>query len=194
MKKFILIFFVCTAFLGCASKPRFKGKGDLCGLVIDENNAPVNDFVVYCHSGDANVQVIQPVKTNESGLFVFYGITSGEYFLSGNKNNYLRIEKTAYRFDDRSKIICLQTKSLRAAIMSVEELLCLGQISEARKVLKNICCEEKSKEKKLLKAFEFYVSDKDRERKAILLDLKKTSKKEIAFFKEYTAKLEEVIK
>ena len=166
MKRLFFAFICCALFTACASKPRFKGDGDLCGLIVDENNSPVKDFIVYCEPASFNVRVskpsIPPVITNESGLFVFYGLPSGQYLLSGRKVNYLELGPVTYRYDDRTKIICLQTKSFRAAVLSAEELLQLGQTEAAGKVLGGICCEAGSPAE--------------------------------IFFKEYLAKLEEVSK
>ena len=185
-----LILLICFLFAACASKPKFKGKGDLCGLVIDENNQPVKDFVVHCSSADGQVQIINPVITNESGIFVFYDVNSGKYNLSGKKNNYLEIEKVSYSFDDRSKIICLQTKTINAAFAKAEELIRLGQPAEAGKILDGICCEPKSREKLLVKAYKYFSTEKAREKKSLLADMKKAGKHEDLFFKTYAEKLE----
>ena len=80
MKKIILLFMALgLLFFSCATKPAFNGCGDLCGLVVDENNYPVKDFIVYCEPSEKGWSLenglpgkdIQPVLTNESGLFVF---------------------------------------------------------------------------------------------------------------------------
>lgn len=149
MKKniYILAFVIAfeVLFWSCASKPSFEGKGDLCGLVIDENNAPVKDFIVWCKPADMKTwgskPLISPVLTNESGLFVFYGLSSGQYYLSGSKTNYIRLEPVLYSFNDRTKIICFQTKGFKAAVLSAEELLGLGQKREALVLLRQLSCE-----------------------------------------------------
>lgn len=143
---FLLLF--CLLFVSCASKPLFKGKGDLCGLVIDENNRPVKDFVVNCKPAEIKLHskiVIPPVLTNESGLFVFYGLPSGDYFVSGQKKNYLKISKTKYSFNDRGKILCLQTKGFRAVVLQAEDQIRLGQTEEALSLLRGIACETDSR-------------------------------------------------
>ena len=38
---FFCLFLASFLFLSCASKPKFSGQADLCGLVVDENNNPV---------------------------------------------------------------------------------------------------------------------------------------------------------
>ena len=198
MKKKIISFYTAEIivifailFSGCASKPRFKGHGDLCGLVIDENNKPIKDFVVYCQPVDTVPQIVKPVITNESGLFVFYDVSSGKYLLSGEKNNYLRISKTSYNFDDRTKIFCMQTKSLKAALETVEEKLRLNQKDDAEELLKNICCESKSPEENLINAYLFFTTDKNWKRKNLISHLKHYKGAEHDFFNQYAEKLEE---
>ena len=156
-KSLAIIIALCAIFTSCASKVRFEGNGDLCGLVLDENNSPVKDFIVYCRPAELKLKtsnpVVAPVITNESGLFVFYGLPSGEYILSGEKKNYLRLEHVKYRFDDRTKILCVQTKSFKAAVLSAEELLHLGQAQEAGEVLRGVCCDKGSSESVFLKEY-----------------------------------------
>ena len=195
VKKIIFYLFISLIlFCGCVSNPHFEGKGDLCGLVVDEKNQPVKDFVIYCSATDSKFKTISPVITNESGLFVFYDVPSGNYVLSGMKNNYLRITKTEYNFNDRSKIICLQTKTFKSAVSHADELIHLGQPNEACELLNTICCEEKSFEKTIVDLYQFYITSDDSERNLMLEKLKKNGSSEIAFLSEYVEKLEEVSK
>lgn len=186
----LLVFYLLTA---CASKPGFKGNGDLCGLVIDENNAPVKDFVVYCKAAGFNNQIIDPVKTNESGIFVFYDIKSGNYFLSGKKKNYLEIGKTPYEFNDRSKILCLQTKTARASFSKADELIRLGLREEADKILQAIYCEPGSKESSYIKAYRFFTLENENQKKVLAKDLKNAAEENSIFFKDYSAGLEKAL-
>ena len=181
-------------FAACASKPGFEGSGDLCGLVLDENNQPVKDFVIYCKSASKILVNIRPVITNESGLFVFYDLPSGEYFLSGNKTNYLTISEVPYQFYDRTRIICLQTKSYKTAVLSAEELIRLGQKKDAEKILDSISCETGSREEGLLRLYQFYVEDKEEDKKKIISELKMNEKNNSDFIKSYSLRLEEVLK
>ena len=185
----VLLVFSSCLLSACASKPRFEGKADLCGLILDENNVPVKDFVVNCTASGGKPLVLRPVITNENGLFVFYGVPSGKYILSGEKNNYLKIKHVPYAFNDRAKIICLQTKTFKGAISSAEELLRLDQPMTAGKLLGDICCETKSKEQLYIKAYQFYAAENVRKKKSLLADLKRKNKFETDFFKKYAAEL-----
>ncbi len=196
-KKFaVWALFFCSLFItGCASKPVFEGKGDLCGLIVDENNLPVKDFVVYCKSAEEkniSARAIVPVITNESGMFVFFGLPSGDYLISGEKKNYQKLQTVPYAFNDRTKILCLQINSFKAALMSVDELLHLGQKEEAGEILASISFEEKSKEEMFLKAFEFYATADEEEKSRLLQELKcRQFSVRNQFFYQYLAKLDE---
>ena len=88
--KILIYSFLTFLFISCASKPGFNGEGDLCGLVIDENNRPVADFVVYSSNKD-NPNQKTSALTNSSGLFVFQNTKAGTYYISGEKKNYTRL-------------------------------------------------------------------------------------------------------
>ncbi len=189
---------LCCFFVACASKPRFQGNGDLCGLVIDENNQPVKDFIVYCKSAE-KLQVIKPVMTNESGLFVFYDLSSGRYFLTGEKTNYLKLNKTIYEFNDRSKIFCIQTKTFKGTIKESVELLHLGQKNEAALLLDSLCVQKNSPEELIICSYKFFTIESYEERKKLALALNKKVEKRAEFIKpefikEYSQKLLEVLK
>jgi hypothetical protein len=142
------------------------------------------------------LQEVKPVITNESGLFVFYGLSSGDYFLSGTKTTYMRIEPVYYSFDDRTKIICIQTKSFQAAMSKADELLRLGQAEEAYALLDNIDYEKDSKEGLYINALKFHAAKDGGKKRIILAELKNNSSlknKENDFIKSYTEKLEEIM-
>ena len=193
---------VTVLFFSCASKPVFSGKGDLCGLVVDENSKPVKDFVIYCESKSAGKKLaeVKPVLTNESGLFVFYDLLSGDYLLYGEKNNYLKIEVTPYSFNDRSKIICLQTKSFSATVKTADELFRLGQPESAKILLSNLSYEKESFEAFLITAWKIFLVSDENEKHRLIKELKKGlnnpdyRQSEIAFLKEFSEGLKEVIK
>lgn len=176
MKKCIFeLLLLSTAFLSllsCASKPDFKGDGDLCGLVLDENNTPVKDFVIYCKAADFKTgsrKIIEakmslPVTTNESGLFVFYSLPSGDYYFTGQKEAYLKIQSDVYHFNDRTKIICLQTMGLKSAVLNAEEALNLKQFDKAQKLLENLYFEKDSDEAIFFKNYLEKIEEKKNEK------------------------------
>ena len=143
---------LCLLFLffSCASKPGFEGYGDLCGMIIDENNRPVKNFIVYYSKEPA---IHKSTATNESGIFVFHRVPSGKAVISGEKKNYTKLEKTEYQFYRRSDIICFQIMSLKKSVDEIEALAERGEIQAALELLEQISCEKKTDEWKLLSAY-----------------------------------------
>ncbi len=197
-KTLFVIFIFSLFFFGCASKPGFDGRGDLCGLVIDENNKPVKDFIVYCSATDKGMtpgNYIQPVLTNESGLFIFPSLSSGEYQISGEKNNYLRFEGVTYRFYQRTNILCLQTKSFKTALLKAEELLYLGQKNAALEELEKITCEKNSPQEKIVYFYKFFALETNEERRSLLTEITIDDESTFSdFCNRFAARLEEAIK
>lgn len=189
----LLLAMLLELFCTCASKPGFQGNGDLCGLVIDENNNPVKDFIVYCKSAEKRSQVIKPVMTNESGLFVFYDIPSGSYLLTGEKTNYLRLNEIAYNFYDRSKIFCIQTKTLQGSVKAAVELLHLGEKKEAAMLLDSICLQKNSIEELIVSSYKFFTIDSYDERKKLALALKNKAEQGPEFINVFSKKILEVL-
>ena len=184
----------CSLFCACASKPGFQGNGDLCGLVIDENNQPVKDFTVYCKSKEKKTQTIKPVLTNESGLFVFYDLPAGSYCITGEKTNYLRLNESVYDFYDRSKIFCIQTKTFHGTVKAVVELLHLGEKQDAALLLDSLCVPDNSPEEMIVDSYKFFTIESYEERKKLALALNRKSEQGPEFIKEYSQKLLEVLK
>ena len=173
---FVLLLTSLMIFSACASKPKFEGNAELCGLIIDENNSPVKDFVVYCKSDSNPLLSISPVITNDGGMFVFFNLPSGRYKISGEKTNYLKILKIPYNFNDRSKILCLQTKTFKAALSNAEELIRLGERKSAAEILDSICCEKKTEEKKLISAYKVFTLEEGKKKDRAIKKLKEVNK------------------
>ena len=106
----------------------------------------------------------------------------------------MKLSNTDYRFDDRSKIICLQVKTFRAAIENAEELIRLGEKDEAIKILDSISCERKSNEALIIQAHKFFTADSDKERKSAAAKFKKSVSHGPDFLTDYSQKLLEVMK
>ncbi|MBR1638350.1 MAG: carboxypeptidase regulatory-like domain-containing protein [Treponema sp.] len=132
--KFYIIYLILL-FQGCASSPKFLGKGNLCGLVIDENNRPVKDAVITCWKGAV---CIQSAMTNENGIFTFYDISSGFYELSGEKMDYELLDRIKYRFSDSGNIFCCQMSSVNHVLESAEKKLLCGNIKEMIEILDSV--------------------------------------------------------
>jgi len=149
----LLSFFLCS----CSTIPKFSGNGDLCGLIVDEQNKPVKDFAVYCkNKGFVNMAVF----TNESGIFVFHNIPSGMYEVSGYKEGFEKLSSTEYFFSDRGKIFCCQVNGVDSILDQVEKLYLLKDYEGGIKLLDSVCVKKSSNEEKVVLYFKKIISEK----------------------------------
>ena len=182
-------FAIALLFISCRTIPKFKGQADLCGLIVDENNAPVKDFVIYCR----NDLLTNTAITDENGMFVIHDVESGDYKISGQKKNYARMENTSFLFNDRSKIICCQVESIDGVLNSLEQLMIRGEKKKAEELLARLYYDKKSPQEAVLLSYQFLLTDKIREKKKILSSIRKIGKIEDVDFAEYADALEESI-
>ena len=177
-------------FLSCASKPKFNGTADLCGLVVDEENRPVSNFLILCDgAGGLNFTAL----TNESGIFVVKNLTCGNYQISGHKTNYQKLEKIDYAFYDRTKIFCCQVYSFDAALESVSNLMLRGENKAAEKMLEEISFEPSSNEAAVINFYRFYLTESSKDRMKIIAKLRKLSNLKQNDFSDFADTLEEYI-
>lgn len=140
---FALIFLLC--FESCASKNIVPEKMDLYGLVIDENNQPVQDFIVRCRKSTEKKEY--STLSGENGLFIFNEMKGGEYFVYGEKNGFAKLAEEKYEINVPQKMICIQVSSIDNVLNNVEKQVSLGNNQKALELLDEIkyqsgSCEE----------------------------------------------------
>ena len=140
------VFVILLTFVSCASKPVFSGKFDLSGMVIDENDKPVSDFVIFCKGKGASWQ---SALTNENGLFVFYDQTCGTYSFKGEKEGFLKMEVKDVSVLSKTKLLCFQVSSLDRAFDNLEEMILCGDFEGALTLIKSMDLKTESPEKEL---------------------------------------------
>lgn len=180
---------ILILFGSCASKPKFKGYGDLCGLVVDECNRPVKDFLILCSGHGVSYTAL----TNEGGIFVIQNVPSGKYQISGVKKNYCKLVKTEYSFMDRTKIFCCQINSIDAALESVSKLIIRGENKLAENVLDNLDYENNSREAAAVLFYRFYLADSKKEKTKIVTKIGKIAKQRKTDYSAFTDNLEDFI-
>lgn len=183
--RFCLLFFFFCLISSCATKPKFSGNADLCGLVVDENNRPVKGFVIHAFCGFSGMK---SAVTNENGIFVIENVPSGKIIISGEKKNYSKLSDVNYQFISRGDIFCCQVKSVKAVIDLVDELILRDEIQTACKLLDSVSCEKKSAEWGLVQSYKFFLADSKNKKTEILSSLKESA------FCEYVKNLEVFIK
>lgn len=151
----ILVFL--TVCIGCVSNPSFTGKGDICGIVVDENNKPVNEFAVYCINQSKNKK---SVLTNESGIFVFHDMNAGVYKISGTKTGYSILPETEYNFANRNKIFCCQIMEINSILDTAEKMILLEEYDEALNLLNSISLRSDSNEEKVVNFYKNFILEK----------------------------------
>ena len=170
--QFCLFFLFVCLIPSCATKPKFSGNADLCGLIVDENNRPVKGFVIRAVCGMSG---IKSAVTNENGIFVIENVPSGKITISGEKKNYSKISDVNYHFINRSDIFCYQVKSVKAVIKLVDELIMRSEIEAACNLLENVSCEKKSMEWGLVQSYKFFLTDSKHKKKEILSSLRESA-------------------
>ncbi len=141
IKKFFLkvsLFFFCMTSLiclSCKSLPQTAAEGDLPGLVIDENNQPLENFVLKLEKlGQEEKEVI----SNERGLFIVSDMSFGKWKLYGVKEGYSVYREEDFMFLDKSKILCIQVNSADLILDKVEKQIIAENPSEAESLLSEI--------------------------------------------------------
>lgn len=184
------VFCLTLAFLSCKTIPRFKGQGDLCGLVVDENNEPVKDFLIYCKN---EFEVTSTALTNETGMFVIHGVPSGIYKISGKKKDYAKLAPVEFYFTDRDRIFCCQVESIEGAFKTAEQFMLRGEIKNAEAVIDSLYYDKKTPQQAVVLVYKFFLSDKNREKKRIINEIRKIGRIEDVDYSEYADSLEELL-
>ena len=187
--KITSLLFILLLLFSCRTLPRFTGQADLCGLLVDENNIPVKDFLIYCK----NDLEMKTALTDESGMFVIHGVDSGVYKISGQKKNYARLEEREFLFTDRSKIFCCQVESIEGAFKSVEELIMRGEKKNAEGLLNQLYYDKKSPQEAVILVYRFFLTEKSRDKKKLTSALRKIGKVEGVDYTQYADSLEDLI-
>ena len=176
-------------FLSCKTLPKFKGDADLCGLIVDENNTPVKDFVIYCKTDfETNTAL-----TDDSGMFVIHGVSSDVYTISGMKKNYAKLENEQFLFTDRSKIFCCQVESIEGAFKTVEEYILRGEKKKAEEVLDSLYYDKKTPQESVVLVYRFFLAEKNKDKKRIVSSIRKLGKIDDVDYSQYADALEGLI-
>lgn len=142
------------AFSSCKTVPKFSGANELCGVIVDENNMPVNEYVVKCGTDFVTAKV---AITNERGIFVFNNMPAGKYYFWGEKEGWAKIVKQPFLFNSREKMFCCKVNSLNSALDNIETQIKCGNYQEALSLLDEICYRKKTPEEEVVTFYKKYV-------------------------------------
>lgn len=135
IKVYVISIIALISFNSCKTSECIYKSGTLCGVVVDENNKPVQDFLITCNSQSCSKQ---SAVTNESGIFVFPQVNTGKYFIEGSKFNYAKIAKNEYEFYDSSSLICIQVMSLNEILKTVDSFIKVGEFEKGVNLLNSV--------------------------------------------------------
>lgn len=115
----ILIFLISILFLSsCATQKNCIETNNFCGIIVDENNKPVKDFMIICYKNAFNKKI---AYTNSNGIFILPEMSVGDYIITGKKENYGKIENKKVFFNGNSYIFCCQVQSITKLLEQTKE-------------------------------------------------------------------------
>ena len=149
---FFLLGFLFAVFISCATKPTYSSKFDLYGIVVDENNEPVEDFLIECRpkvEADSKKRSKSETKsihssqkknvitgiTEKNGLFALRNLSEGEFIITGSKIGYSKISDFSEYLDNPQKMICIQVCSIEGVLENAKKLASLGNYKKALELL-----------------------------------------------------------
>lgn len=153
----ITVEFFLMLFPGCASKPKLSGKGKLCGIVIDENNYPVSDFIISCRRDRG---IWRTTITNEEGMFFYEDLNYGFYSFKGSKECFLKFFEQRYVFNNPTKVFCFQISSIDKVLDNVEEMIIYEDYENALNLLDRIECKSNLEAEKVVSFYREFISNK----------------------------------
>lgn len=159
-KEVFLSLILYSIFLaGCVSQPNCIKTGNFCGMIIDENNKPVNNYLIICNSSSLEKK---KAYTNRSGIFVIPDMSIGEYELSGQKVNYSLINKKIINFNGSNEIFCCQVLSLEKIINQTNIYIKNKDFEKALECLSSISPNDKELNSLLILLYQSLVNLKQR--------------------------------
>lgn len=179
-----------TGVISCASKKGFSGGSELCGVVLDEKNRGVADYVVTCsRNGIGTFTAV----TGENGMFVFSNMKCGRYEVTGEKIGYGKIVGDEFNFNSRGKILCCKVNSLEGVLMAVENQIKCKNYVVAKKLLQDVSFEKGTPMEATVLFYMGYVDVKLGDYKACESKIKKIKKICNNEFSESVCALEELM-
>lgn len=136
MRKLKCLLVTCSFlfFVSCASNPKTTfAKGDFCGLVVDENNKPVKEFVLEVNNQFGGGTYV----TSENGVFRVPQIETGAIWIKGKKKKYTVLEDEI-EFLANQNIFCWQVKSLPGVLDEVKVCVKTEQYNKALNNLESV--------------------------------------------------------
>jgi len=175
--KICLIFFVLI-FSSCKTVPKFSEDTEFCGLLIDENNHPVEGVFVLMKKGG----ILKNTYTNNRGIFVIEDIQSGFYDFVFEKNEYEITKIKDVLFSDRKKVFCFQINSKEKIFAKIDSFFLGQQFEKGISLLGNLKIDVHSKLYNLCCLYKSYGFYKMGDIKKARIELERLGKKKNCSF------------
>lgn len=146
---------ICFCLCSCVSNHKIIKNSDFCGVVVDENNNPIPNFLVKCSKSNLYSQT---AITNNSGIFLFPQMESGVYKISGSKDNFVILEEQEFYFNDNSSLFCCQIRSFLDVIESIDSLIENKEYEKGVLLLDKVKFKENSFSQSLYFVYKAYLS------------------------------------
>lgn len=190
MKKLLILFICGFLFISCTTVPKFSGMNELCGVIVDENNKPVNEYVVKC---GIDLLTARVAITNERGIFVFHNMPAGKYYFWGEKKGWAKIVEQPFLYNSREKMFCCKVNSLETALDNVDVQIKCGNYRNALKLLDEISYENNTPEEAVILYYQVYLNIRTGNTKTARKIFSKLDKKNEFISNEMMKKMEEEI-
>lgn len=189
LKSALLAFLILDVFfVSCVSNEKLNERCDLCGIVVDEKNMPIDEYVIYGKNGTYETSAI----TNSNGLFVLQNMPKGNCEIYGEKKGYCDLSEK-YFFYDMSKILCCQINSLPGAIDDVEKLIKQNEYKKANEIIDEVKFEHTTNEEIVVYSYKVYLDYKLREKEKMVIDLNYLKELDNQKISDFIEKMEELI-
>lgn len=189
LKSALLAFLILDVFfVSCVSNEKLNERCDLCGIVVDEKNMPIDEYVIYGKNGTYETSAI----TNSNGLFVLQNMPKGNCEIYGEKKGYCDLSEK-YFFYDMSKILCCQINSLSGAIDDVEKLIKQNEYKKANEIIDEVKFEHTTNEEIVVYSYKVYLDYKLREKEKMVIDLNYLKELDNQKISDFIEKMEELI-
>ena len=174
-------------FSSCKTVPKFSGESDFCGLVIDENDNPVEGAFVSMKKGG----IVKNTYTNNRGIFVIDDIQSGIYDFEFEKTGYEITTVENVLFSDIKKVFCFKINSKERIFSEIEYLFSNQQYEKAFFVIEKLKTEKKSNLYNLCCLYKSYGYYKMENKRAAKVEIGKIKKNCCFDFSELKNRLED---
>ena len=193
-KFFPALFFLSWIFalVSCASSPKFHGNGDFCGMVVDEKNQPVSEYLITCSKAGGGL-CMGSTLTNQSGIFVIQNLSAGKYSLEGHKNNYTELRNLKVDFCFRDKFLCCSVLSADGLFERVNSLIKTGDFDGAKKQLELLCFQRGSQVSQVALCYEAFLYALKKDRRGLQSCLKRIRKTKLAELCKFADEVEELL-